>query len=41
MPPKYVGENSDKTPSTWFLTHEGTKFAEQLVEEAKGAHQPQ
>jgi len=34
--PALVGEDTTKTPSTWFLTNEGTKRAEELVKQARG-----
>lgn len=37
--PAFVGEDTTKTPSTWFLTIEGTKKAEELVKQARGQSQ--
>ena len=34
--PALVGEDTTKTPSTWFLTNEGTRRAEELVKQARG-----
>jgi len=34
--PALVGEDTTKTPPTWFLTIEGTKKAEDLVKQARG-----
>jgi len=34
--PAWVGENTSQTPSTWYLTDEGTAQAKLLVSEAKG-----
>lgn len=31
--PALAGENTSKTPSTWFLTHEGNKRAQELIAE--------
>lgn len=39
--PAIAGEDTTVVPSTWFLTHEGTKRAEQLVSEAKGTGTPE
>jgi hypothetical protein len=38
--PPLVGEDTTKTPPTWFLTIEGTKKAEELVKQARGQSQP-
>jgi len=34
--PALVGEDATKTPTTWFLTIEGTKKAEDLIKQARG-----
>ena len=34
--PALVGEDATKTPTTWFLTIEGTKKAEELIKQARG-----
>ena len=34
--PAVIGEDTTKTPPTWFLTTEGTKKAEELVKQARG-----
>jgi hypothetical protein len=34
--PPLLGEDATKSPSLWFLTHEGNKRAEELVQEARG-----
>jgi hypothetical protein len=38
--PALVGEDTTVDPSTWFLTQEGSKRAEELVNQAKGTNPP-
>lgn len=35
-----VGEDTTQTPSTWFLTHEGDKKAQELIADARGITEP-
>jgi len=34
--PPLLGEDTTRTPSLWFLTHEGNRRAEELVQQARG-----
>jgi hypothetical protein len=34
--PPFIGENTSQTPSKWYLTQEGEKYAQELVDQALG-----